>query len=56
MTDMNVLAGAGLNAVLLLVIGWMINDKIKNVDFRISRIEKTFFNSENNIWNKDHDK
>lgn len=31
------------NGILIGLLGWLLNDKLRNMDFRLARMESTFF-------------
>lgn len=41
----DVLSGAVFNGLLVGVVGWLLNDKLKMMESRIKRIESVFFKS-----------
>lgn len=41
----DIIASTLFNGILIIIVGWLLNDKLKNMDFRIGRIEQAFFHT-----------
>lgn len=48
----DIIASTLFNGILIGLVGWLLNDKLKNMDFRIARIEQAFFHPEECAHNR----
>lgn len=44
--DFTTFLPSGINTVLIIVVGFLLRNKLKDIECRITRIENTFFNKE----------